>query len=137
VFESYLQGKKETRVKIFIIIIIIIIRAKTTCNHADYNFDHPDAFDLPAIQACLDCLKKGQATEIPMYDFLHHCRTGQMQQVQPAEVILFEGILVLHITEIVERLNMKVRGHVWSSTATHTPLQNWFQSFGPTLHWSL
>jgi uridine kinase len=43
-----------------------------------------------------------------MYDFVHHCRASQVQQVQPAEVILFEGILVLHIAEIVKRLNLKV-----------------------------
>lgn len=75
---------------------------------ADFNFDHPDAFDVVEITRCLDSLKRGQKTIIPVYDFTTHSRSTDVKTVKPAEVILFEGILVLHVQPIVERLNMKV-----------------------------
>lgn len=49
-------------------------------------------------------------TTIPVYDFTTHSRASEVQTVKPGEVILFEGILVLHVPAIVERLNMKVCG---------------------------
>ena len=79
------------------------------CTSADYNFDHPDAFDVAEILRCLDALKRGAAVDIPVYDFNSHARKAEPQRVAPAEVILFEGILVLHIGAVLERLNMKAR----------------------------
>ena len=75
---------------------------------ADYNFDHPLAFDQAEIVRCLDCLRSGKAVEIPMYDFKTHSRCDETELVQPAEVILLEGILVLHMPSVIKRLNMKV-----------------------------
>ena len=46
---------------------------------------------------------------MPVYDFTNHCRADTVQRVRPAEVILFEGILVLHIPEVLSRCNMKAR----------------------------
>ena len=82
---------------------------KPVTGHADFNFDHPDAFDVAAIGRCLDALKRGEEAAIPVYNFTTHARAAETQTVKPVEVILFEGILVLHIPEILERLNMKVR----------------------------
>jgi uridine kinase len=59
----------------------------------------------------LDSLKRGCETEIPEYDFATHSRSDTVFKVKPCEVIMFEGILVLHVPEIVERLNMKVCFH--------------------------
>lgn len=77
--------------------------------HVEYNFDHPQAFDILEITRCLDSLKRGNETAIPEYDFATHSRSDTVLKVKPGEVIMFEGILVLHVPEIVERLNMKVR----------------------------
>jgi uridine kinase len=80
---------------------------------AGFDFDHPDAFDIPEIARCLDNLKKGKETPIPVYDFTTHSRSDKVVAVKPAEVIMFEGILVLHIPQILKRLNMKVPPGVW------------------------
>ena len=53
-----------------------------------------------------------------MYDFTAHSRRSETQTVKPVEVILLEGILTLHIPEVLDRLNMKVR------TQRGTPHQN-------------
>jgi uridine kinase len=46
--------------------------------------------------------------DVPTYDFTRHCRAETTRRVDPADVIIVEGILVLHIEEIRQRLNMKV-----------------------------
>jgi uridine kinase len=76
--------------------------------HAGFNFDHPDAFDVAEIMRCLDTLRKGKEARVPVYDFVKHDRSVESRLVKPVEVILFEGILILHVPEVVERLNMKV-----------------------------
>ena len=43
-----------------------------------------------------------------MYDFTKHQRGEQTQYVQPADVVIIEGILVLHMDEVREMLNMKI-----------------------------
>lgn len=78
-------------------------------NVEDFNFDHPSAFDEAEIARCLDNLKRGRAVNVPIYDFATHARRADAtERVEPAEVILFEGILVLHMATIVRRLNMKI-----------------------------
>lgn len=50
-----------------------------------------------------------QAVDVPVYDFTTHQRsTTETRRVEPADVIVIEGILVLHIPEVCSRLNMKV-----------------------------
>ncbi|KAF8072566.1 UKL1 [Scenedesmus sp. PABB004] len=75
---------------------------------ANYNFDHPNAFDTPALLACLDGLKAGRAVEVPTYDFAAHRRGTETRKVEPADVIVVEGILVLHMEELRSQCNMNV-----------------------------
>lgn len=46
--------------------------------------------------------------EVPEYDFTTHSRSAQTRRVAPADVVLIEGILVLHIAAVRELLNMKI-----------------------------
>ena len=74
----------------------------------NYNFDHPDAFDVPAIVECISNLKRGLPYDVPSYDFTTHQRTKEVKRVTPGDVIILEGILVLHMQEILPLLNMKI-----------------------------
>jgi hypothetical protein len=47
----------------------------------NFNFDHPDAFDTPALLECLSRLKAGQAAEVPTYDFSLHARSTETKRV--------------------------------------------------------
>ena len=38
----------------------------------------------------------------------HHCRTGDFEEVQPAEVVLIEGIMLFHYKQIREFCDMKL-----------------------------
>ncbi len=43
-----------------------------------------------------------------MYDFNTHQRTQETRRVEPADVVIIEGILVLHMEEIRNLLQMKI-----------------------------
>ena len=49
-----------------------------------------------------------KSVEVPIYDFATHQRSPEVRHVEPADVVIIEGILVLHIESIRELLNMKI-----------------------------
>ncbi|KAL4193338.1 hypothetical protein AMTRI_Chr06g176370 [Amborella trichopoda] len=75
----------------------------------DYNFDHPHAFDTEQLLCCMEKLQHGQAVDLPNYDFKSHKNyTLPARRVNPADVIILEGILVLHDPHVRELMNMKI-----------------------------
>ncbi|CAJ1377741.1 unnamed protein product [Effrenium voratum] len=74
---------------------------------SDVNFDEPQAFDIHELAKCLDALGRGEAAEVPVYDFVTSRRSGNIRRVAPSDVVILEGILVLHVPEILSRCNMK------------------------------
>lgn len=58
------------------------------------NYDHPDSLETELLTEHLKELRAGHSVEIPIYDFTTHTRTPQTHRVEPAPVILVEGILV-------------------------------------------
>lgn len=74
----------------------------------EYNFDHPDAFDIDLMIEVLRKLKEGRKVEVPIYNFVTHARETNTKTMYGANVIIFEGILVFHSPEILDMLDMKV-----------------------------
>ncbi len=72
------------------------------------NWDHPDAFDLDLLATQLTQLGNGEAVDKPVYDFVRHRRAPDRQRVEPAPVIVIDGILLLVDERIRERLDIKV-----------------------------
>jgi uridine kinase len=72
------------------------------------NFDHPDAFDLELLAEHLGRLAAGQAIEKPAYDFVQHLRKPTKERVEPAEVIVVDGILLLVDERIRAHCDVKV-----------------------------
>ncbi|WJX70855.1 Uridine kinase-like protein 5 [Trifolium repens] len=81
---------------------------KTLQKVNDYNFDHPDAFDTELMLSSMEKLKHGQAVNIPNYDINSRKRIEPPRQVHPADIIVLEGILVLHDSRVRDLLNMKI-----------------------------
>ena len=76
---------------------------------SNYNFDHPNAFDLPLMLEVLTTLQQGKPANVPIYDFTKHARDpSYSKRVEPADVIIIEGILVLHMQEVRDLLQMKI-----------------------------
>lgn len=73
-----------------------------------FNFDHPDSLDTPLLAEHLATLRRGQAVDVPLYDFVNHTRRTHTRRVEPAKVIVVEGILTLHEPTIREQLDIKI-----------------------------
>lgn len=72
------------------------------------NYDHPDAFETQMLIDHIHALKNGQAVKCPVYDYTVHNRSDKTIVIQPAEVILVEGIMVLQNEELRKLLDIKV-----------------------------
>ncbi|XP_072346858.1 uridine-cytidine kinase 2-like isoform X2 [Scyliorhinus torazame] len=87
---------------------VLTTEQKAKASKGQYNFDHPDAFDNELILHTLKDIIDGKTVSIPVYDFVEHSRQGEMVQVYPADVVLFEGILVFYSQEIRDLFQMKL-----------------------------
>jgi uridine kinase len=74
----------------------------------EVNFDHPDAFDSDLLVQHVKALKAGNAIEKPVYDFVTSTRQPRTVTVKPAELILIEGILVMHMDALRAEMDVKV-----------------------------
>ncbi|MFR4967176.1 MAG: uridine kinase [Lactobacillus kalixensis] len=72
------------------------------------NYDHPDAFDMPLLEAQLNQLLHRKSIEMPTYDFTAHTRSDETIHIEPADIIILEGILVLFNEEIRNLMDIKV-----------------------------
>lgn len=43
----------------------------------EYNFDHPDSFDIDLMADVIERLKEGRKVEVPIYNFVTHSRETQ------------------------------------------------------------
>nr|CAG4640815.1 EOG090X050I [Eulimnadia texana] len=74
-----------------------------------FNFDHPDAFDNELILKTLKEIVQDRTCKIPVYDFITNSRKkDEFITIYPADVVLFEGILVFYIPEIRDMFHMKL-----------------------------
>ena len=58
------------------------------------NYDHPDAIEQDLLLTQLQALRDGTAVETPLYDYAQHTRRADTSLVEPAQVIVVEGILL-------------------------------------------
>ena len=73
------------------------------------NFDHPDAIDFRLLCKQLKELKDGKTIEQPVYSYLTCSRsTTETITVQPADVIIIEGILIFTCKELREQMDIKI-----------------------------
>ena len=72
------------------------------------NFDHPDAFDTELMIAQLRLLVSGQAIDRPTYDYPAHTRADATVLVEPRDVILVDGILLLADARLRPLFDIKV-----------------------------
>jgi len=80
----------------------------SNANITAFNFDHPDAFDNDLIIEQLSALKRGEAIEMPTYDFVHHRRTQETIAVEPKKVVIFEGIMIFTNKAVRDLIDLKI-----------------------------
>lgn len=72
------------------------------------NYDHPLAFDNDLLIEHLNCLLNGQSIDKPVYDYKLHTRSNEVIHVDPKDVIILEGILILEDPRLVNLMDIKV-----------------------------
>ncbi|MDM0921922.1 uridine kinase [Clostridium perfringens] len=77
-------------------------------NRVKTNYDHPNAFDNNLLVSHLESLLNGHSIQKPSYDFSIHNRIEDTTKVEPKEIVIVEGILILEDPRIRELLDIKI-----------------------------
>lgn len=72
------------------------------------NYDHPDAFENELMIEHLKQLKAGNSVQCPVYDYTVHNRSKDFVTIEPAKVIIVEGILILADKELCDEMDIRV-----------------------------
>ena len=80
----------------------------TPDERARVNYDHPDSLESSLLARHLRELRAGRGVDVPIYDFATHTRRTETRRVEPARVIIVEGILVFTDAAIREQLDIKI-----------------------------
>ena len=72
------------------------------------NFDHPDSIDTELLVLHLEQLAAGRAIDKPTYDFAGHTRAAETIRVEPREVIIVEGILLLADARLRDLFDIRI-----------------------------
>ncbi len=75
---------------------------------AKRNFDHPDSLDTALLIEHLQKLKRGEAVDIPVYDFATHTRRPETRHIEPKPIIVVEGILVFVEPKLRDLMDIKI-----------------------------
>ena len=81
---------------------------RTYEERAKVNYDHPNAFDTDLLLRHLQELKAGRSIQCPVYSFVEHNRTDQTVEIQPAKVIIVEGILIFENEELRNLMDIRI-----------------------------
>jgi uridine kinase len=69
---------------------------------------HLDAFDLDLLKITIQSLLEGKSTIVPEWDASTHSRKAETRVIDPVDVILVEGTLLLYQKELCDLMFMKV-----------------------------
>src|SRR5699024_1407611 len=72
------------------------------------NYDHPLAFDNDLLIEHTSDLINQKSVEKPVYDYTIHTRSNRVIPLEPKEVIILEGILILTDPRLVNLMDIKV-----------------------------
>jgi uridine kinase len=72
------------------------------------NFDHPDSLETTLMVEHIKQLQRGEAADIPTYDFSTHSRRAETLHIEPRPIILIEGILIFAEPALRELCDIRV-----------------------------
>ncbi|MFC5604012.1 uridine kinase [Sporosarcina koreensis] len=72
------------------------------------NYDHPLAFDTDLLIEHIGRLLNREPIEKPVYDYALHTRSEQIIPIEPKDVIILEGILVLEDERLRDLMDIKL-----------------------------
>ncbi|PAQ16505.1 uridine kinase [Bacillus sp. FJAT-42315] len=72
------------------------------------NYDHPFAFDNDLLIEHVNQLLQYKPIEKPVYDYVQHTRSAETIVMEPKNVIILEGILVLEDPRLRDLMDIKL-----------------------------
>jgi uridine kinase len=81
---------------------------KSAEERAKINFDHPTSIEWGLLIKQLETLKSGLSIEMPIYSYVTCARSKETVNINPAQVIIIEGILILTNPRLRSKLDIKV-----------------------------
>ena len=72
------------------------------------NYDHPDSLDVELFSQHLTLLAAGEPIDCPVYDFATHTRVPETRQIEPAPVVVVDGILLFAVDRLVPQFDMRI-----------------------------
>ena len=72
------------------------------------NYDEPAALETDLMARHLDCLRRGEAIDCPVYDFTQHNRSHETVRIVPRKVIIVEGILIFENQPLRELMDIRI-----------------------------
>ncbi|MCX6811413.1 MAG: uridine kinase [Candidatus Berkelbacteria bacterium] len=74
-------------------------------------YDEPEAFDNKEMASDIKKLINGESVSLPVYDFKTHSRLKEEIKVDPATVVIIEGIFTFNVKELRDLMDYKVFLH--------------------------
>lgn len=75
---------------------------------ARLNYDHPNSLETKLLIKHIRRLLRGEAVEVPVYDFSRHRRTEETVLVTPCPIILVDGILIFTKRKLRDLMDIKI-----------------------------
>jgi uridine kinase len=77
-------------------------------DRAGINYDHPDSLETELLIEHIRRLRSGRGVDVPQYDFVTHLRAEAARPIEPAPVVLVEGILTLADPSLRALMDIKI-----------------------------
>ena len=75
---------------------------------ANRNYDHPKSIDFGLLQQQLIDLKNGRSIRKPIYNFKTHTRETSDVEIEPAAIVVVDGILLFAMPEVRDLFDLKI-----------------------------
>ena len=72
------------------------------------NYDEPGIFDHDLLLHDIECLLKGEPVSRKAYDFTQHRRADSDELLQPAQVMILEGIHAFYDPRLLEKMFLRL-----------------------------
>lgn len=72
------------------------------------NYDDPAALEHSLMLEHLQRLRKRRSVQVPQYDYAVHNRKPETRNLGPADLIVVEGLFILHCRDIANLMDLKV-----------------------------
>ncbi|KAG5680803.1 hypothetical protein PVAND_010288 [Polypedilum vanderplanki] len=81
---------------------------KIKAQKGQFNFDHPQSFDEELMYTTMKQILSGETVVLHSYDYKTNSKSTEKITIYPADVVLFEGILVFYFPSIRDLFHMKL-----------------------------